>query len=244
IKCYDDALKLDPGYFKARNNKAVSEIQQGSQFILRVYKVRDMLAHEDPNRTPAMTEKLVRAEQENTDRAMRHFHAAKADLMEILRTRPNDVSALGNIASLDFMFLSAVDPNALDEAVDYMEKSIAQAVIQNDVKVIAYAEHGDIFFFRAKARSKARKLEQSSADLLQAIKNYQEFLKRAAGDPNAKHVQARLHLAESYYKQGGDIPPDEDDGTDPQVRQGSAQGINVQVGRPFKLHSPPRPERR
>jgi tetratricopeptide (TPR) repeat protein len=217
-KMYLEALECDPDYYRARNNYALCEVQQGVLAVENANSARGALAHAAPD-NPAIPRMQQTAERLEAD-ALKHFSVGERELREILVRHPDDAVSLNNLANLYFGYL-----NRIDDAIATMEKSLEI----DEHQAISYAVEGEMFYSRGLEESDARKLDLAVRDYRRAVDCYRRYLERAGlGDPNSPHVLQRKGNAERAIVSGGEraeAPPSGPGGTNPFNNQPGMNGI-------------------
>jgi hypothetical protein len=197
---YEQALELDPDYYKARNNLALCEVQIGT---LRLERAQDMrVTIEEVKKThPADDPQLVRGEERLKEvelEALAHFKKAEASFKRILERHPKDYVALNNLGNLYFQYMDRTD-----DAIACIEASIQL----DQSQAIIFAVAGEAYYERANENADKEKRLEAVADYKKAVDYYQKFLELSAGNPNFEHIRVRLQKAQAGVQTGTRVAP-------------------------------------
>jgi tetratricopeptide (TPR) repeat protein len=195
-KLYDEAIAIDKYYFKARNNYALCEVQEGGLQAEQSIELEKEAARVEPlpGSSPEQVARARALARQFAGRATKHFENAAEHLLMIIESRPRDSVAMSNLANLYFS-----DLDRLDDAISWMEKSVAI----EDGAPIVLAVLGEMYYTRACECSLKNDTSGALAAARRGLSAYQTFLERSGTDPNAPHIRYRLRLTEEGIKAGG-----------------------------------------
>lgn len=201
VALYEAAIAIDGNYFKARNNYAICAVQDGSRLMDQSIDLRRAVAGGGLSNPDAAT----RRADELAAQATTEFEKAATQLQAIIEMRPRDYVAMSNLANLYFQYL-----DRLDDAIDWMEKSVAI----DTSNTIVFAVLGEMHYVRAVDKASKQDPAGALVDLRRALWSYQAYLGKAgSSDPGTeKHIRHRKELTEQGIKDGGKL---EDPGVGP-----------------------------